>query len=172
MCIVVDSRIAAAGSRQKPTVCKRRKAAVLGALGRVPRTPPGSESGACHQRGHSGTWEGQDAPWEWPDRGAGVENLRAQQGGVVLGPGWECRRGSHQGLGERGTTEGRRDGVVAVGAEPSTEGLRARPAGREGGELRPKGPTGGKATPGSTFCWEERGETLRGHQPSPPHSSG
>ena len=24
-----------------------------------------------------------------PDRGAGVENLRAQRGGVILGPGWE-----------------------------------------------------------------------------------
>jgi hypothetical protein len=83
-----------------------------------------------------------------PDRGAGVENLRAQRGGVVLGPSWECRRGSLQGIGERGTTEGRRDGVVAVVAEHSTEGLRGSPAGREGGELRPKGPTAGKATPG------------------------
>ena len=43
--------------RGKPTVCTHRKAAVLGASGRVPRTPPGSESGACMHRGHAGTWE-------------------------------------------------------------------------------------------------------------------
>ena len=49
--------------RGTPTASRRRKAAVLGARGRVPRTPPGSESGAWHQRGHSGTWESHDAPW-------------------------------------------------------------------------------------------------------------
>ena len=61
-----------------------------------------------------------------PDRGAGGENLRAQRGGVILGPGWECRRGSHHGSGARGRTAGRREGVVAVVAEPSTEGLWGR----------------------------------------------
>ena len=33
-------------SREKPTVCKRRKAAVLGAVWRVRRTPPGSDVAA------------------------------------------------------------------------------------------------------------------------------
>ena len=44
-------------SRGKPTVASGGQAAVLGALWRVRRTPPGSESGAGLQRGHSGTWE-------------------------------------------------------------------------------------------------------------------
>src|SRR5258705_1080716 len=63
MCIVVDRRISLReGSRGKPTVCKRRKAAILGAVWRVRRTPPGSESGACIQRGNSGTWESHLSP--------------------------------------------------------------------------------------------------------------
>src|SRR6266849_8795644 len=41
----------------QPTVCTHWKAAVLDACWRVSRTPPGSESGACLQRGNSGTWE-------------------------------------------------------------------------------------------------------------------
>ena len=49
-------------SRGKPTVCKRRKAAVLDAVWRVSRTPPGSESGACSHRGNSGTWESHLSP--------------------------------------------------------------------------------------------------------------
>src|SRR5215510_4690591 len=44
--------------------------------------------------------------------------------------------GSRQGIGERATSEGPRDGEVAVVAAHSTE---------EGGEVRPKRPTGGKA---------------------------
>lgn len=77
-----------------------------------------------------------------------------------------------RGRGARGTPAGRRDGVVAVVAAQRTAGLRASAAGREGGEPRPTGPTGGKATPGSTVCWEDRGEPRRGHPPSPRHSSG
>ena len=45
MGIVVDRKISLkAVARGKPTVCKRRKAAVLGAVWRVRRTPLGSES--------------------------------------------------------------------------------------------------------------------------------
>ena len=45
---VVDTRISCkAVVRGKPTVSSGRKAAVLGARRRVPRTPPGSKSGAC-----------------------------------------------------------------------------------------------------------------------------
>jgi hypothetical protein len=51
-----------AASRGKPTLGMQRKAAVLDTRRRVPRTPPGSESEACHQRGHSGTWERQQSP--------------------------------------------------------------------------------------------------------------
>src|SRR5712691_4091793 len=63
-------RIALKGvSRGKPTVCKRWKAAVLGAVWRVPRTPPGSESGAGLQRGNAGTWESHLSPGAMPGRG-------------------------------------------------------------------------------------------------------
>ena len=46
--------------------------------------------------------------------------------------------GHHQGIGGPGTTEGSREGVVAVVADHSTE---------EGGEPRPKEPTGGMERP-------------------------
>ena len=46
---------------------------------------------------------------------------------------------STQGIGERATSEGPREGQVAVVASHSTA---------EGGEVRPKRPTGGKATSG------------------------
>ena len=38
------------------------KAADLSAIRRVFRTPPGSETRACSQRGSSGTWESQLSP--------------------------------------------------------------------------------------------------------------
>ena len=77
-----------------------------------------------------------------------------------------------RGLGARGTTEGRRDGVVAVVAEQRPEGRRASAAGRAGGAPRPTGPPAGQATPGSTVCGEARGETRRGHQAAQRHASG
>jgi hypothetical protein len=65
----VDSRRAAAVSRQTPTGCKHRKAAVLGAVRHVRRTPPGSESGAGLHRGSSGTWENPRSPCTTPGWG-------------------------------------------------------------------------------------------------------
>jgi hypothetical protein len=62
-----------------------------------------------------------------PERGAGGETLRAQPGGVVLSPGWECSRGSPQGIGERGTTEGPRAGPPA-GRRPLATGGQSLPA--------------------------------------------
>ena len=62
-------RISLKVQRGKPTVCMRRKAVVLGAVWRVCRTPPGSESGACLQRGSSGTWESQLSPCLIPGMG-------------------------------------------------------------------------------------------------------
>src|SRR6516162_9685842 len=50
--------------------------------------------------------------------------------------------GSTQGIGEQATSEGPREGPVAVVASYST---------RERGEVRPKRPTGGKATSGRAF---------------------
>jgi hypothetical protein len=49
-------------SGRKPTLWIERKAAVLKALWQVFRTPPGSETRACAQRGSSGTWEIQMFP--------------------------------------------------------------------------------------------------------------
>ena len=46
-----------------------RKAAVLSASRQVFRTPPGSKSGACVQRGNQGTWEAQLSPGENPGKG-------------------------------------------------------------------------------------------------------
>ena len=141
MCRVVDSRIILkVVQRRKPTVCKRRKAAVLGAIRRVRRTPPGSESGACLQRGDSGTWESHLSPCFIPGLGDRVTTSP----GVTWG-----FRPSHEPYGD--TTNSRKQaryrggerqakhpetGRAAVVAAHSTE---------EGGEVRPKRPTGGKA---------------------------
>jgi hypothetical protein len=60
---VVDRRISRqAVGRGTPTGASGRKAAVLDATGRAPRTPPGSERGACLHRGSSGTWESHRSP--------------------------------------------------------------------------------------------------------------
>jgi hypothetical protein len=70
MGIVVDNRITLkAVQRGTPTVSSGRKAAVLGAGGRVRRTPPGSKSGACIHRGSSGTWESHLSPCQTPGLG-------------------------------------------------------------------------------------------------------
>src|SRR5215510_7278285 len=58
-------------------------------------------------------------------------------------PVWETTNdGSRQGIGERATSEGPREGEVAVVASHITA---------ERGEVRPKRPTGGKATSGRAF---------------------
>src|SRR4029434_6543510 len=69
MSIVVDSRISLKAVRRgKPTVCTHRKAAVPDAFWRVCGTPPGSENGACIQRGNSGTWESHLSPCSYSRR--------------------------------------------------------------------------------------------------------
>ena len=69
---------------------------------------------------------------------------------------------SPQGIGERATSEGPREGQVAVVASHSTA---------EGGEVRPKRPTGGKATSSRAFQWVRyTRETLSSRIVSPsPH---
>ena len=54
----------------------QRKAVVLDTRGRVLRTPPGSKSGACMQRGHSGTWERHLSPYVYCRTG-GPGDLKA-----------------------------------------------------------------------------------------------
>jgi hypothetical protein len=62
ICIVVVRRIISGTVERKPTHSMQRKAAVLKAIWRADRTPPGSESGACMHRDNSGTWEGRMSP--------------------------------------------------------------------------------------------------------------
>ena len=82
MSIVVDKRIALKVVRRgKPTVSSGRKAAVLDALWRAWRTPPGSKSGACIHRGSSGTWESHVSPCHIPGMGDRV----TKSPGVVWG---------------------------------------------------------------------------------------
>ena len=81
-------------SRGKPTVSSGWKAVVLGALWRVRRTPPGSESGACLPRGNSGTWESHLSPCLRPGMGD-----RVTTGPGVVGelPSWpRARQGHHE----------------------------------------------------------------------------
>src|SRR5262245_28175931 len=91
MSSVVDERISLkAVARGKPTVSSGRKAAVLKAQGRAVRTPPGSKSGACIQRGSSGTWESHLSPCQTPGLGDRV----TKGPGVIWGfrPGHEPQR--------------------------------------------------------------------------------
>jgi hypothetical protein len=155
-------------SRGKPTVCTRWKAAVLGARWRVRRTPPGSESGACLHRGTR-------------ELGRAICLLDDMPGlgdRVTKGPGavWALRSDSEpfgdttnarstQGIGDRATSEGPREGQVAVVASHSTV---------EGGEVRPKRPTGGKATSGRACSGptHERDSALTNRVTRPPLHCG
>ena len=115
---VVDNRISLkAGSRGKPTVCKLRKAAVRDAGWRVSRTPPGSESGACSQRGNSGTWESHLSPCH-RTRSGGPGDHRPWHGrGLPLDhePSWETTNPRQQARYREGERQAKRParGTVA-----------------------------------------------------------
>src|SRR5215813_2137859 len=140
MRIVVVTKIPSAVSRGTPTVWTHRKAAVLGSLGQVRRTPPGSESGAYLHRGNSGTWECHRSPClqtrtggpgdhrPWRGRRASTR-LRAQQG-------QHERAEASKVSGSERRAKRPETGRMAVVAAHSTE---------EGGEPSPTGPTGGSA---------------------------
>src|SRR5262249_37786156 len=138
----------------KPTVCKRWKAAVLGAVGRVRRTPPGSESGACLQRGNAGTWESHLSPCPHTRRG-GPGDQRPWRGRELPLDHEPVRdttnSGSRQGIGKASDKRSPRDGEVAVVAAHSTG---------ESGEVRPKRPTGGKAPSGRASAGGRQGRDL------------
>jgi len=68
--------------RGKPTVSCHRKAAVPETLWRADGTPPGSESGACISRGHSGTWESHLSPWATPGMGDRTTKSPGVRGGL------------------------------------------------------------------------------------------
>jgi hypothetical protein len=79
--VVDNRRTLQAVPRGTPTVSSGRQAAVLGAGGRVRRTPPGSQSGAGLPRGSAGTWERHLAPCQTP----GVGDRVTTGPGVVWG---------------------------------------------------------------------------------------
>jgi hypothetical protein len=146
-------------SEGKPTVCSDRKAAVLDAPRRVGRTPPGSESGACFQRGAR---ELGRATWSpWVTSGVGVPTVTVKTPGVarrrpprtrtLRKQGTQSPRRDPRHQGRRGSTERPRDGPGAVLVEYSTDGWELCAPGREGGAPMSQGPTGRKAKPGITF---------------------
>jgi hypothetical protein len=99
----------------EPTVSSGWQAAVLGALWRVRRTPPGSESGACLQRGHAGTWESHRCPCPHA-RSGGPGDQRPWRGlGASTRP--RALRGDH----ERGK-HARDRGTSAKRSTPSRTG--------------------------------------------------
>jgi hypothetical protein len=143
-------------AREKPTVCSGRKAAVLEAPRRVSRTPPGSESGACGQKGDSGTWA---SPWSPGGiSGVGVPPGEGKPPGVARRRPPRTRAWCHQGppsqrrapreRGRRGSTARPRNGRLAVCAEQRPAGRELGAPGRAGGAAMSQGPTGGQATPG------------------------
>jgi hypothetical protein len=137
----------------KPTVCKPWKAGVLDAIWQVPRTPPGSESGACAQRGNSGTWENHLSPCATP----GMGDRTAKSPGEVweLSPRSRAREGSHERPEarkvpwcERQAKRPERDKREASRRRvPQTVGNRA-----------PGDPHEGRRPPGITRHWPDRRE--------------
>src|SRR5437879_1218064 len=85
-----QSRRLASGGRQQSCVRPRR----------VRRPPPGSESGACLQRGSSGTWE---SPWSpWVESGGGVPTVEGKTPGAegklqpLTRACWRTAKGTHR----------------------------------------------------------------------------
>ena len=164
---------ASSDSAGKPTTCRGRQAAGLDATRRGCRIPPGSESGACMQRGASGTGESPWFPWRTSGGGVPTGAVKTPGAGRRLAPPRRAlqEQGTHSEMsatryrGRRGRTERPRDGPLAVFADHRTEGEELRAFGREGGEPRSQGPTAGKAKPGITFVWKALWERLRAHPP-------
>ena len=141
--VVVSRRFARTGRQQS-----------WARLWRVSRTPPGSESGACLQKGNSGTWESLLSPWFRPGMGDRVTKGPGVTWGFLLvtSPSGTSRTlEASKVSGRRATSEAPERDRMAVVAAHST---------CEGGEPRPTGPTGGKATAGQSLCWQETGERL------------
>jgi hypothetical protein len=164
--VVANRRRLNVVSRRTPTVSSGRKAAVLGARGRVLRTPPGSESRAGRQRGDVGTWEHPLSPCDRPGEGD-----RAPPGPGVA---WGLPPGCAPRWDPTHATEARKgSGSERQAKRPATgrEGVVAAQSPGAGGEPRPMGPTGGQAPPGSTRSGRARRERPCAHQPSHHNSS-
>jgi len=110
-----------------------RKAAVLDALWQVPRTPPGSETRACAQRGNSETWESQLSPCERARKIRGTGRSRALALVVsfrsaanpalsIMRAGDTKHREHARYRGRIAKSEQTREGLLAVLADHSTDG--------------------------------------------------
>ncbi len=131
--------------------------------GEICATPPGSVSGACIQRGGSGTGEAHKSPCRKNDRKKrGTGRPRAlgayrQLSAACVSRKLEHEEGKSAGYRETSKREVTREGLGGVLAEHRTDGVYGQShTSRVGGEPRPKGPTVGKAKPGMTLSWRER----------------
>src|SRR5262249_47840725 len=102
-------------------------------------------SGACVERGNSGTWESHLSPCAIPGMGDRVTKSPGVPGSFPLGTG-PCRRPrtreASKVSGNERQVKDPETGRAAVVASHTTA---------ERGEVRPKRPTGGKATSGRAF---------------------
>jgi len=155
MSIVVVIKIPSDGSRGTPTVCTHRKAAVLGALWQVRRTPPGSESGAYLHRGNSGTWESHLSPGHIPGLGH-----RATKGPGVA---WTLPP-RHEPLGD--TTNGRKRARYREASDERSDPRRAwwqserSIVPRKVGNRRPRDPLEGRRRRASRSAGRKDGRDL------------
>jgi hypothetical protein len=177
----VVRRRAAAGSRPKPTVCRDRKAAVLEAIRRVYRTPPGAESGAGLHRGDAGTWESPGAPWGHRRRRRAAQRGKDSRRGKAA-PALHTSLGSPRDTKPEARPQGIGEGEGAPHAPEGGPGQSERSRGPlQVGNRRPTGPPGGKATPGRTTAGGPSGRaaglphrlqaTPENGAPGPPRSS-
>jgi len=98
-----------------------RKAEVLEAQWRAERTPPGSTSGACAQRGSLGTCENRHFLAE--ETGEARRNRKWPVGvRVIFAPGFRAREGTRTKRMDPRYREATRDGEAVVLAEHSTDG--------------------------------------------------
>ena len=122
--------------------------------GEATRTPPGSERGAGHHRGHSGTWERQSSPGHDCPEEEGSRVTKRPGADRRLPAVREPETGHNRGKQARDSPRQRHVKRGARGGWQSSWSLVPRVcqpnADRDGGEPRPTGPTGGQATPGRT----------------------
>ena len=169
------------GERATPTACSGRKAAVLEAPRRGPRTPPGSASGAGVHRGDAGTWESPGSPGVIAGGGGPPDEVKTPgvarrrpprtRAGPEQGPPSQRRDPRHRG--RRGSTARPREGLVAVFAEQSPAGWERCAPGRAGGAPVPGPQREGRRRLGLPFAGRTSGSDAgRTHrlQDTPEHS--
>src|SRR5215510_727000 len=110
-------------------------------------------SGACIQRGDSGTWESQWCPCRASGIGVPASEAKTPGAGRRLVPlrrtlheqGTQSKMSATRYRRRTGSTERLRERLLAVLADHSTDGREPAAPGREGGEPMSQGPTGGSA---------------------------